>query len=78
MPAVRTTFRSQNHRGRARHDSSALAVAFSVLQLMAIAFVWLMALLPLTLMALGATVIRALKPPTRPTPPRSGTRRLRA
>jgi hypothetical protein len=78
MPAVRTTFRSQNHRGRSRQDSPALAVAFSVLQLMAIAFVWLVALLPLALMALGAAVFGALKLPTRPTPPRSGTRRLRA
>ncbi|MFZ0266320.1 hypothetical protein [Caulobacter sp.] len=66
MPAVRTTFRSQNHRGRSCRDFPALTVTFNVLQLMTIAFVWLLALVPLTLMALGATMLRAVRPAAAP------------
>jgi hypothetical protein len=68
MPAVHTTFRSQNHRGGLRQESKALVVAISVLQLAMIVFVWLLALIPMALLALGATVYRALKPATVKTP----------
>jgi hypothetical protein len=62
MPAVHTTFRSQNHRRGHRQESKALVVAISVLQLAMIVLVWLLALVPVALMALGALVIQALKP----------------
>jgi hypothetical protein len=62
MPAVHTTFRSQNHRGGLRPESKALVVAISVLQLAMLVFVWLLALVQMALMALGATVFQALKP----------------
>lgn len=70
MPAVHTSFRSQNHRGGLRPESKALVVAISVLQLGLIAFVWLLALVPMALMALGAAVFQTLKPVTakRPAP----------
>jgi hypothetical protein len=71
MPAVHVTFRSQNHRGF-RKESKALVVAISVLQLALVVLVWLLALIPVALMALGATVFQALKPKaataTAPTP----------
>jgi hypothetical protein len=62
MPAVHTTFRSQNHRFGHRQESKALVVAISVLQLGMIVLVWLLALIPMALLALGATVFNALKP----------------
>jgi Flp pilus assembly protein TadB len=62
MPAVHTPFRSQNHRGGRRQEPKALVVAFSVLQLAMIVVVWLLALVPMALMALGAMVIQTLKP----------------
>jgi hypothetical protein len=62
MPAVHTTFRSQNHRGGLPQESKALVVAISALQLAMIVLVWLLALVPMALMALGATVVQALKP----------------
>jgi hypothetical protein len=68
MPAVHTTFRSQNHRGGLRQESKALVVAISVLQLGMIVFVWLLALIPMALLALGATVYRAVKPAAVKTP----------
>jgi hypothetical protein len=68
MPAVHTTFRSQNHRGGLRQESKALVVAISVLQLAMIVFVWLLALVPMAVLALGATVYRALKPAAAKTP----------
>jgi len=61
MPAVHATFRSQNHRGHGQ-ESKALVVAISVLQLALIVVVWLLALVPMALLALGATVIQALRP----------------
>lgn len=61
MPAVHATFRSQNHRGQ-RAESKALVVAISALQLAMIVLVWLLALVPMALIALGATVVSALKP----------------
>lgn len=61
MPAVHATFRSQNHRG-SRRESKALVVAISALQLALIVLVWLLALVPMALIALGATVVQALKP----------------
>ena len=61
MPAVHTSFRSQNHRGVSRQESKALVVAISVLQLALIVLVWLLALIPMALIALGATVIQALR-----------------
>jgi len=64
MPAVHTTFRSQNHRGALRPESKLLVVAISVLQLALLVFVWLLALVPMALMALGATVLQALKSAT--------------
>ncbi len=67
MPAVHATFRSQNHRGR-RQESKALVVAISALQLAMIVFVWLLALVPMALIALGATVFQALKPTAVKTP----------
>jgi hypothetical protein len=51
-------------------------VAISVLQLALIVLVWLLALVPVALMALGATVIQALKPAA-PRPPAPILRRLR-
>jgi hypothetical protein len=68
MPAVHTSFRSQNHRGGLRPESKALVVAISVLQLSLIAFVWLLALVPMALMALGAAVFQTLKPAPAKTP----------
>ncbi|WP_165185200.1 hypothetical protein [Caulobacter soli] len=62
MPAVHTTFRSQNHRAGVRQESKALVVAISALQLAMIVLVWLLALIPMALMALGATVFQAVKP----------------
>jgi hypothetical protein len=62
MPAVHTTFRPQTHREGRRQESKALVVAFSVLQLAMIVVVWLLALVPMALMALGAMVIQTLKP----------------
>lgn len=62
MPAVHTTFRSQNHREGLRQESKALVVAISALQLAMIVLVWLLALLPMALMALGAMVFQAVKP----------------
>jgi hypothetical protein len=69
MPAVRATFRSQTHQGH-RKESKALVVAISVLQLAFVVLVWLLALIPVALMALGATVFQAVKPKaaTVPTP----------
>ncbi|KQY28818.1 hypothetical protein ASD21_03170 [Caulobacter sp. Root1455] len=67
MPAVHATFRSQSHRGH-RQESKALVVAISVLQLAVIVLVWLLALVPVALMALGAMVIQALKPAAAKTP----------
>jgi hypothetical protein len=63
MPAVHATFRSQNHQGR-RQESKGLVVAISVLQLALVVLVWLLALVPVALMALGAMAINALKPTT--------------
>lgn len=60
MPAVHATFRSQNHRGT-RRESKALVVAISALQLALIILVWLLALIPMALMALGAMAFQALK-----------------
>ena len=68
MPAVHTTFRSQNHRGGRHQESKALVVAISVLQLAMIVVVWLLALVPMALMALGATVFQALKSATAKAP----------
>ena len=68
MPAVHTTFRSQNHRFGHRQESKALVVAISVLQLGMIVFVWLLALIPMALLALGATVVQAIKPAVAKTP----------
>ena len=67
MPAVHATFRSQNHRGT-RQESKALVVVISALQLALIVLVWLLALVPMALIALGATMIQALKPATVKTP----------
>ncbi|MNL61447.1 hypothetical protein D3C87_1853690 [compost metagenome] len=67
MPAVHATFRSQNHRAH-RRESKALVVAISVLQLAMIVFVWLLALVPMALIALGATVVQAVKSSTSKTP----------
>jgi hypothetical protein len=67
MAAVHATFRSQNHRPL-RQESKALVVAISVLQLALVVMVWLLALIPMALMALGATVFQALKPAAAKTP----------
>jgi len=61
MPAVRATFRSRNNRGH-RKESKALVVVTSVLQLALVVLVWLLALVPVAMMALVATMISALKP----------------
>ncbi len=61
MPAVHATFRSQNHRATGR-ESKALVVAISALQLGFVVLVWLLALIPMALVALGAMVFQALKP----------------
>jgi hypothetical protein len=58
MPAAHETFRARNH----RKESKPLIVAISVLQLGLIVLVWLLALVPVALMALIATVVGALKP----------------
>ena len=68
MPAVHTTFRSQNHRFGHRQESKALVVAISVLQLAMIVLVWLLALIPMALLALGATVVKAVRPAVVKTP----------
>ncbi|WP_029914247.1 hypothetical protein [Caulobacter sp. UNC358MFTsu5.1] len=67
MPAVHATFRSQNHRAT-RQESKALVVAISALQLAMLFLVWLVALIPMALLALGATVVQALKPAAAKTP----------
>lgn len=58
MPAERATYRYRNH----RKESKPLVVAISVLQLGLVVVVWLLALVPVALMALIATVAGALKP----------------
>ena len=63
MRAVHATFRSQNHRGL-RQESKALVVAISALQLALVVAVWLVALIPMALIALGATVVKALQSAT--------------
>jgi len=63
MSAVHATFRSQIHRGL-RKESKGLVVAISVLQLALVVLVWLLALVPVALMALGAMAFNALKPAT--------------
>ncbi len=60
MPAVHATFRSQSHRGHGQ-ESKALVVAISVLQLALIVAVWLVALIPMAVIALGATLVSAVK-----------------
>lgn len=72
MAAVHATFRSQNHRPL-RQESKALVVAISALQLALIVFVWLLALVPMALMALGATVLQAMKPASVKTPSTAGS-----
>ncbi len=64
MPVVRVTFRSQNHRAR-RQESKALDGAIRTLQVGLMALVWLSALVPMALLALGATAVSALKPATK-------------
>lgn len=58
MPAPHAMFRGRNP----RKESKPLVVAVSVLQLGLIVLVWLLALVPVALMALVATVAGALKP----------------
>ena len=45
-----------------RQESKALVVAISALQLALVVLVWLLAILPVALMALIATVFQAVKP----------------
>lgn len=47
---------------RARQESKVLVVAISALQLAFVLLAWLLALVPLALMALGAAVFQAVKP----------------
>ena len=45
-----------------RPESKALVVAISALQLALVVLVWLLAIVPVALMALGAMVFQAVKP----------------
>ena len=47
---------------RERPESKALVVAISALQLALVVLVWLLAIVPVALMALGAMVFQAMKP----------------
>ena len=47
---------------RDRRESKALVVAVSVLQLALVVMVWLLAIVPAALLALGAMVVHALRP----------------
>jgi hypothetical protein len=47
---------------RERPESKALVVAISALQLALVVLVWLLAIVPVALMALGAMVFQAVKP----------------
>uniref|UniRef100_B0SVM3 Uncharacterized protein n=1 Tax=Caulobacter sp. (strain K31) TaxID=366602 RepID=B0SVM3_CAUSK len=47
---------------RDRRESKALVVAVSVLQLALIVLVWLLAIVPVALLAVGAMVVQALRP----------------
>lgn len=63
MPAFPAAFRPRD-----KQEPKALVVAISVLQLGFVILVWLLALLPVALMALTATVIQALRPATAKAP----------
>ena len=67
MPAAPATSRARNRREHHK-ESKALVVATSALQLALVVLVWLLALVPMALLALGATVYRALKPAMVKTP----------
>ncbi len=60
MPAAPATPRDRKPRDH-RKESKAFVVATSVLQLALIVLVWLLALVPVAVMALVAVVIGALK-----------------
>jgi hypothetical protein len=45
-----------------RQEPKALVVALSVLQLALVVMVWLLAIIPMALMALGTAAFRAVKP----------------
>ena len=47
---------------RNRRESKALVVTVSMLQLAMVVLVWLLAIVPAALLALGAMVVRALRP----------------
>ena len=51
---------------RDRRESKALVVAVSVLQLALVVLVWLLAIVPAALLALGAMMVQALRPVRRP------------
>ena len=50
---------------RDRRESKALVVAVSVLQLALVALVWLLAIVPAALLAVGAMAVQALRPTRR-------------
>ena len=56
---------------RERPESKALVVAISALQLALIVLVWLLAVVPVAVMALGAAVFQALKSAVAKTPARA-------
>ena len=65
MPAAQAAFPQRD-----RRESKALVVAVSVLQLALVVLVWLLAIVPAALLALGAMAVQALRPARRPAPAR--------
>ncbi len=62
MPAALAAFPPRDRPSRDRRESKALVVAVSVLQLALVVMVWLLAIVPAALLALGAMVVHALRP----------------
>ena len=63
MPAALAAFPPRD-----RRESKALVVAVSVLQLALVVLVWLLAVVPAALLAVGAMVVQALRPARRRVP----------
>ena len=65
MPAALAAFPPRD-----RRESKALVVSVSVLQLALVVLVWLLAIVPAALLALGAMAVQALRPARQPIPAR--------
>ena len=65
MPAALAAFPPRD-----RRESKALVVSVSVLQLALVVLVWLLAIVPAALLALGAMTVQALRPARQPIPAR--------